>query len=87
MRRHLIRWLFVPLALLSACASLPEPAERVQHAEGLVASHGWTREVIQTPPFDLRAYVPARFTSSPQLTIYIEGDGLAWTTPSPMSST
>lgn len=43
---------------------------------------GWSSEVIKTARFDFQAYVPVRISPSPHLTIYIEGDELAWKTPS-----
>ena len=44
--------------------------------------HGAKTEVIQTSTFPIQAVTPAHFTPGPRLTIYIEGDGHAWSTPS-----
>ncbi|WEK32584.1 MAG: alpha/beta hydrolase [Candidatus Pseudomonas phytovorans] len=44
--------------------------------------HGAKTEVVQTSPFPILALTPAQFTPGPRLTIYIEGDGHAWSTPS-----
>ena len=41
---------------------------------------------IQTETFDLQTYVPTSFRLDDRLTVYIEGDGLSWITPSRVSS-
>lgn len=80
------------LALLAAlacggCAGV-DPAQRSAHAQRLAAAAGWTRLTLAAGQFELTAYVPASAGATaapsaavPQLTVYIEGDGLAWTTP------
>lgn len=62
------------LVLLSGgCAEL----DRNAHAEALAAPAGLKREPVATGPFVLTAFV--RITRADQpLTVYIEGDGLAW---------
>jgi dienelactone hydrolase len=64
--------------LLSACGGLPSPAERHQQADRLAATRDWAAVRLPAGPFGLTAYVPARPAASDSLTIYIEGDGLAW---------
>jgi hypothetical protein len=64
--------------LLAACAVLPSPAERLTHARTLAAVHGWQPLGIPTGKFDLVGFVPPRIASNDLLTVYIEGDGLAW---------
>ena len=59
--------------------SVPAVQERTQNAQQLAAQQGWQPHVIKTPYFDLMSYQPP-ITQVEQLTIYIEGDGLAWIT-------
>lgn len=74
------------LLMLSACASVPSPTERRAIAEKLAKARGWRAEMLGAGDFDLLAYLPARQTESETLAIYIEGDGLAWLSPSQPSS-
>ncbi|MET0962642.1 MAG: alpha/beta hydrolase [Noviherbaspirillum sp.] len=62
--------------LLSACAGL-SPETRLRHADELAAASGWQRTLLDAEPFRLAAYLPAELRGA-VLTIYIEGDGLAW---------
>lgn len=63
---------------VAGCASPPSPAERWQRADTLAAEHGWVGQVLDAPRLPLMAYVPAGVATSEHVTIYIEGDGLAW---------
>lgn len=77
------RWLAGCLLLLTAaCAALPTPADRLARAGGLAAARGWRPLSVPTAEFDLLAFVPGAQMSGDVLTIYIEGDGLAWLSPS-----
>lgn len=72
---------FLPVLLslcLAACSALPTPAERTRLADDLAAGRHWVPRDIQAGSFLLRAYLPDRPTPSDELTIYLEGDGLAW---------
>ncbi len=82
--------LFIHLLLaLSGCSTIPTPQARLQEAERLAATAGWQRIDIEAPPFVLSAWVPVQSNNSDpedeSLTIYLEGDGLAWQTPSTIS--
>jgi len=68
--------------MLMACISHVSPAERRQHADILATNAGWHKLRLPTSRFLLIAYAPETTTGSPTLTIYIEGDGLAWVTGS-----
>lgn len=68
--------------LLAACGALPSPAERRMLADTLAAEHGWRAATLPAGAFDLVAYLPARPAADAELTVYIEGDGFAWQTPS-----
>ncbi|TCS37988.1 hypothetical protein EDC30_103280 [Paucimonas lemoignei] len=76
----------IPLLMfctLTACVNL-DPAVRRQDADALAAAHGWKPMRLRTGEFTLAAYAtPA--TAGQILTIYIEGDGLAWLTRSQAS--
>ena len=65
------------LLALTSCIS-NSPAERQSKADLLVAGKGWQKLQLPTVDFVLTAYVPSIIRSSDTLTIYIEGDGLAW---------
>ena len=62
---------------VSGCAYMT-PDERRLHAQQIVKQAGWVGESIETSPFDLQVFKPATLVSASHLTIYIEGDGLAW---------
>jgi pimeloyl-ACP methyl ester carboxylesterase len=64
--------------LLVACASVPSPAARGQTALALVAARGWQPIALPAGRFTLAAFVPAAVVPAETLTVYIEGDGLAW---------
>lgn len=67
----------VLLASLAACSVLPSALERTEHAHALAQARGWISEDLETGRFLLRSFHPPE-TTSRVLTIYIEGDGLAW---------
>lgn len=70
------------LALLAclqiACVHLPSPAERRAQADTLAAQQGWQRIELPGGSFELVGYVPQRVQPAEELTVYIEGDGMAW---------
>jgi dienelactone hydrolase len=69
-----------PLLLLglAACVSLPPPAARQQSAAQAASDAGWQEIRLPAGSFDLAAFVPVTHQAGDVLTIYIEGDGLAW---------
>ena len=63
--------------LLAACAGAPAPAEREAKANEIASTNGFATTTLQTAQFDLLS----RFSGAASgglLTVYIEGDGLAW---------
>lgn len=72
--------------LIAGCIHIPSPLERSDQAQQIAAQAGWKKELIATDDFTLLAYMPAISGSSKTLTIYIEGDGLAWISSSTPSS-
>lgn len=81
--------LLIVLAAVAGCASI-SPQSRWQYAAQLADKAGWQKLRLSTEHFVLSAYVPKLAPKSipPQdvLTVYIEGDGLAWITSSQASS-
>ena len=74
------------LMLLPACSSVPTPALRSQQALQLAQQAHWQPLVLDTSPFRLQAFRPAQWQAHDVLTVYIEGDGLAWLTSSQPSA-
>ncbi len=80
-----LRWiLLATVGLLFSCAELPSAITRTQQADKLAQQAGWVPVTITTPEFMLRSYQPQSLQQqgaksvAGSLTIYIEGDGLAW---------
>lgn len=67
---------------LVGCAGIPQPAERQAYADRLAGAKGWEAEDLAVEGFVLRSYHPAQRPKVDTLTVYLEGDGLAWITPS-----
>ena len=63
--------------LLAACAGAPAPAEREAKANEIAGANGFATATLQTARFDLLSRVRGA-ASGGLLTVYIEGDGLAW---------
>lgn len=86
--------LFFLVGLVLFCAAcrapLPGPEEREAVTSRLAAAQGWQRLDIAVPPFVLAAFLPTPLAhggaAGQTLSVYLEGDGLAWLTatrPSP----
>lgn len=75
--RYLSFALFAGL-LVNGCSSLPDTATRLQTAEAIAAANGWQSGSLHTDTFDLQYWTPRTTQSSQTLTVYVEGDGLAW---------
>lgn len=72
-------------ALMAACSALPSRQDRQRFADELAAQKGWRASTITADSFDLLSYGPsaeAGLAPGGTLTVYIEGDGLAWVTAS-----
>ena len=69
------------IALLQGCAGV-SISERQQYAATLIEQAGWQSEVLETPEFALFSAHPQKTpetkAAAESLTIFIEGDGLAW---------
>lgn len=83
-----LRWLgfLVVSALLAACVSVPSATDRLGKADDLAAAQGWHRQWLDAGIFRLTSYLPDAPTQAEVLTVYIEGDGLAWISPSQPSA-
>lgn len=68
--------------LSQGCTHLPSPSERRGATDALVDARGWQRVTVSAGLFDIAVHVPPAPATSDVLTVYIEGDGLAWITPS-----
>jgi dienelactone hydrolase len=64
----------------AACTGLSTPAQRKQFADTLAAQKQWQGSLLCVGKFQLMAYMPSVPAPTANLTIYIEGDGLAWIT-------
>lgn len=69
------------LAALTGCADV-SPQARLRVADRLADRAGWEEIHIPAGKFVLAAFVPRRAAHADTLTVYIEGDGLAWLSPS-----
>lgn len=78
--------LFLLCLVVAACTTLASPAERRGVADTLARQHGWAAVTLPAGPFDLVAYLPDSPGPGSRLTVYIEGDGLAWITGTQVSS-
>lgn len=74
------------LLLVAGCVGIPSPDARRAHADALASAHGWHAERVFAGAFELTTYVPQRAPNGDLLTIYIEGDGHAWTASDTPSS-
>ncbi len=73
------------LLFLTGCA-IPSAKERRQQAVQLVEAAGWSAFCLSTTIFDLTGFSPSQQPEPHDLlTIYFEGDGLAWLTRSQVS--
>jgi pimeloyl-ACP methyl ester carboxylesterase len=78
-----------PLALLLLCGLVGciniSPQTRRATADELASAQGWQTTRLVTDNFVLAAYGPTPSSAEKTLTVYIEGDGLAWLSPSQAS--
>ena len=69
--------LVIVVCLLLAACTIPSPDQRSLKVIGTAIGAGWQSLQIETPDFTLQSwYSPVKSHSN--LTVYIEGDGLAW---------
>jgi len=72
-------------SLLSSCGVVPSHEQRVVAATAMAADKDWQSSIVDSQPFRLAAWQPREINAGDVLTVYVEGDGLAWlssTTPS-----
>src|SRR5450830_712758 len=71
--------ILIALLVLAGCAHIDHsPQTRRQQANQLAADASWQKIYLPTGDFVLAAFTPRSLQQSDTLTIYIEGDGLAW---------
>lgn len=66
---------------LYACSTVPSPQDRLLATDQLAAKKSWQRTILHAENFDLTSYHPGSLNTTDELTIFIEGDGFAWITP------
>lgn len=74
-------WILLIALFMLSCARtpLPEPVTvRFDRADQMAARSNWSYHLLNTSPFKLATYLPDEMVVSDQLTVYIEGDGVAW---------
>jgi pimeloyl-ACP methyl ester carboxylesterase len=83
-RRACFALLSVGLLAAYGCVSVGSPGSRYEAADRVAATGGLTKTYIQTKDFTLTAY---GCISRPgeDITVYIEGDGFAWLSPTLLS--
>jgi len=74
------------LGTVSSCVTVPTALERYNTAENLAHYQSWQQHIIHTEQFDLISYQPIQYAKEKLLTVYIEGDGLAWLSKSTVSN-
>lgn len=74
--KHLLTCVLLPG--LAACQSLPDLAMRTDTAQQLAKAKGWQAITLPSTTFTLQGFGPPPARTYQTLSIYIEGDGLAW---------
>lgn len=62
---------------LSGCAAT-SPEARTANTLAWASDQGWAPVVLPGEDFDVQAFVPGHLRKVRRLTVYLEGDGLAW---------
>lgn len=65
-------------ALLAACGTVPSAEQRSEQISNWAMDQDWQPWLLPGDRFDLMAFVPRDLGRVERLTVYIEGDGLAW---------
>ncbi len=73
--------LAVLMLALVACASVVPSAERRAQAQHLAQAQDFAFERLRTGTLELMAALPRRMRQDGDLSVYIEGDGFAWSSP------
>lgn len=79
-RGCLAQVVLLAMALLAGCATPNSPVERTLAAQRLAAAGGLAAYAVPPSPLPLQGFVRLGCRGEP-LHVYIEGDGLAWLTP------
>lgn len=62
---------------VAACAGIPVE-QRIANAESMAKQRGWKLEKIPAGSFTLASYTASPHVHAERLTVYLEGDGMAW---------
>jgi len=76
--------LLFPVIFLCGCATVSTLITRDAPADNLAKENGFKKRFIKTSRFQLTSYYKFTAPGDP-ITIYIEGDGLAWLSPGKLS--
>lgn len=74
--RRLHIYIFV-ISLLAGCGIM-NPKERMKQAVDIASINEWGKTAVTSEKFDFTCFVPKKNIETKTLSIYIEGDGLAW---------
>lgn len=74
-------WIALLLSVVLSGCAIPSIEARHAAAEKVAQDAGWRQLNLDVGTFVLAAFVPAYLTQTERLTVYIEGDGLAWLDP------
>lgn len=79
----MMRWLWAIFFLGVTGCTTPRHSviQRSEQAQLLATVSGWNNLPLKVPGFELMAFLPQGTRLGNELTVYIEGDGLAWLTP------
>ncbi len=83
---HLLFLVLLLSSFTTACVNFPSAEQRWQNTLQLAKNSTWHSEELATDPFNLTVFQPDKQKAlNGVLTVYIEGDGLAWLTPTMIS--
>lgn len=82
-RRAADIWALLLASLYTGCTAI-DPSHRLLQADAMAAAALWQRHMLVAGDFALASYGPAPAAAA-TLTVYLEGDGLAWLDPTTVS--
>jgi len=79
-------FLLSAVSLLSGCNAVSLLQSREERAQSVAQENGWTKQQFATGQYTITGFRPRYSRGSDALAVYIEGDGVAWVTPTVISS-
>lgn len=80
-RTHFAFLLCFAFCVLSGCGTIGEKLTGTEQAQAFTAAHDWREKRFDTGNFVLTGYHPLAVARGSLLTVYIEGDGAGWISP------